>query len=53
MHLIKNSGKVRKKDVRDDKGRVVGALIEHKDGRVDAVARPAPIRGRTAAGNDR
>ena len=48
MHLIgKHKDKVRLKKVRNEKtGKTGGFQIEHKDGRVAAVVRPEPVRGR-------
>lgn len=44
MRLIKHDGKVRVKKHRDENGRATGVTVEHKDGRVDAVARPETYR---------
>jgi hypothetical protein len=43
MRLIKYKGKVRVTEQLDSKGRKSGATVEHKDGRVDAVAKPPTI----------
>lgn len=47
MRLIRNDGKVRVRKVKDNKGRTSGFQIDHKDGRVDAVVRPQPVRGKS------
>ena len=42
MRLIKHNDKVRVNKVRGRDG-ATGYQVEHKDGRVDAVARPNPV----------
>jgi hypothetical protein len=45
MHLIKNKGKVRmRRVVNQETGKPAGYHVDHADGRVDAVARPDPIK---------
>ena len=48
MHLIKNKDKVKLTEVKDNKGRTAGFQVEDKDGRVAAVARPQPVRGKSS-----
>lgn len=47
MHLIgKHKDKVKLTEVKDEKGRVSGYQAEDNQGRVAAVARPQPVRGK-------